>query len=92
VRAQLAGRPQVLVVGMEAHVCVFQTVRDLAEAGLTAFLARDAVLSRTREDLEVGVGLCRDAGAIITSVEAALFDALVEAGGPAFKAVSAAVK
>lgn len=92
VRALLAGRPQVLVVGMEAHVCVFQTVRDLAEAGLTPFLARDAVLSRTQEDLEVGLSLCEGAGAIITSVEAALFDALIEAGGPVFKAVSAAVK
>lgn len=89
---QLAPRPSVLVTGMETHVCVFQTVRALKDAGLTPFLAADAVLSRTAIDYETGIALCRDAGAKLTTVEAALFDALGKAGGPEFKAISAAVK
>lgn len=92
VRAALAGRPKVLVVGMETHVCVFQTVRALAEAGLTPYLAADAVLSRAETDERVGHELCRSAGALVTTVETALFDALGRAGGPEFKAISAAVK
>ena len=54
--------------------------------------AAGALLSRTMVDSETGLGLCRDAGAKMTTVEAALFDALGKAGGPEFKAISAAVK
>lgn len=89
---QLAGRKQVMVTGMETHVCVFQTVRDLAERGLTPYLCADAAISRTEEDRRIGLDLCRDSGAVITTVEAALFDLLGKAGTPEFKAVSAAVK
>lgn len=92
VRERLLGRSQVLVVGMEAHVCVFQTVRDIADAGVTPYLAHDAVLSRDPIDLAVGLELSDRAGAVPTTVEAAYFDALGRAGGPDFKAVSAAVK
>lgn len=92
VREKLVPRPNVLVVGMEAHVCVFQTVRALKRAALTPYLARDAVLSRHDTDFEVGLGLCADAGAVVTTVEAALFDALGRAGTPEFKVISAAVK
>jgi nicotinamidase-related amidase len=92
VRERLSTRPQVLVTGMETHVCVFQTVRDLAESGLAPFVAVDAVTSRAQADHETGLALCRDAGAVMTTVETALFDALGKAGGPEFKAVSAAVK
>lgn len=90
--AKLGGRKQVLVVGMETHVCVFQTARDLSERGLTPFLCADALLSRTEEDRQVGLELGRGAGAVVTSVEAALFDLLGRAGTPEFKAISAAVK
>jgi nicotinamidase-related amidase len=92
VKERLQARPQVLITGMESHVCVFQTVRDLAESGLTAYLATDAVTSRDATDHTVGLELCREAGAVMTTVETALFDALGKAGGPVFKAVSAAVK
>lgn len=88
----LAGRTNVLVVGMETHVCVFQTVRALARSGFVPHLAVDAVLSRAEADERAGLELCRGAGAVISSVEAVLFDALVRAGGPEFKAVSAAVR
>lgn len=85
-------RSQILIAGMEAHVCVFQTVRDLAEQQFQPYLLRDAVLSRTEEDRQAGLALCRDVGAVVTTVESALFDLLGKAGTPEFKAISAAVR
>jgi nicotinamidase-related amidase len=85
-------RKQILVAGMEAHVCVFQTVRDLAEQHLNPYLLVDAVLSRSEQDRQAGIALCREVGAVATTVEAALFDLLGKAGTPEFKLVSAAVK
>ena len=87
-----AGRRQVVVLGMEAHVCVFQTVRDLVAAGHQVFVPVDAVLSRTTQNLGVGLDLARAEGAVLTSVEAALFDLLGHAGDPAFRTVSRLVK
>ncbi|MFL5358372.1 isochorismatase family protein [Archangium sp.] len=92
VTARLGARKQVLLVGMETHVCVFQTVRDLTEKGYTPFLCADAVMSRHAEDRRVGLELCREAGAHIITVETALFDLLGCAGTPEFKKVSAAVR
>jgi nicotinamidase-related amidase len=86
------GRRQAIVAGMEAHVCVYQTARDLVERGFTPYLCRDAIISRTDEDREAGLALARDAGAVITTAECALFDLLGEAGTPEFRAISAAVK
>jgi nicotinamidase-related amidase len=85
-------RSQVLIAGMEAHVCVFQTARDLAELSFTPYLLADAVLSRSEQDRQIGLSLCREVGAVTTTVESALFDLLGEAGTPEFKMVSAAVK
>jgi nicotinamidase-related amidase len=92
VATKLGDRKQVLVLGMETHICVFQTVRDLADKGYTPFLCADAVLSRHPEDRRVGLELCREAGAHLVTVEAALFDMLGCAGTPEFKKVSAAVR
>jgi nicotinamidase-related amidase len=92
VLSQFAQRKHVLVAGMETHVCVFQTARDLSARGITPVLCADAVLSRTEEDRRVGLQLCQDAGAQVTTVEAALFDLLGEAGTPEFKRISAAVR
>ena len=88
----LGGRKQVLLCGMEAHVCVFQTARDLLEKGGVPFVCSDGVLSRNEEDLRCGLERARDLGAVITTVEAALFDLVGKAGTPEFKKVSAAVK
>lgn len=87
-----SGRRQLVVAGMETHVCVFQTVRDLVAGGYQPFVARDAVLSRTHENQETGLQLMREVGATITSTEAVLFDLLGEAGTPEFKQISAMVK
>ena len=86
-----SGRRQVLVAGMEAHVCVFQTVRDLVAGGYQPFVARDAILSRTRDNLDVGLSLMKETGATLSSTEAVLFDLLGEAGTPEFKAIQGLV-
>lgn len=88
----MSGRRQVVVAGMETHVCVFQTVRDLVAGGYQPFVARDAVCSRTVENQEVGLSLMREAGATISSTETILFDLLGAAGTPEFKAISPLLK
>ncbi|HUJ27994.1 MAG TPA: isochorismatase family protein [Myxococcales bacterium] len=85
-------RRQILVVGMEAHVCVFQTVRDLARGGFAVFVPEDAVLSRSETNRAVGLRLCEKAGAILTSTETALFDLLGSAGTPEFKELAPLIK
>jgi nicotinamidase-related amidase len=92
VRAQLRGRRQVLVAGMETHICVYQTVRELAEDGVLPVVCADAVLSRFEVDGRVGLQLAADAGAMVSTVETALFDLLGEAGSPEFKRISAAIR
>lgn len=89
---EASGRKQVLIAGMETHVCVFQTVRDLSAAGYVPFVVRDAVLSRAQENHDTGLQLMRESGATITSTETALFDLLGQAGTPEFKRISALVK
>lgn len=86
------GRKRILIAGMETHICVFQTVRDLAQKGYVPYVCRDAVISRTDEDRLAGLGLAEQVGAVLTSTEAALFDMLGVAGTAEFKAISAAVK
>jgi nicotinamidase-related amidase len=86
------GRRQLVVCGMETHVCVFQTVRDLVAAGYEVHVCSDAVSSRTEEHRRTGLELCRDAGAIVTTAETAIFDLLHEAATPEFKKVAPLVK
>jgi nicotinamidase-related amidase len=83
----LAGRDQALVCGIEAHVCVNQTALDLLDRGVEVHVARDAVGSRFDQDREVGLGKAERAGAVITSVETALFELVGRAGTDEFKQV-----
>ena len=85
-------RKKILVAGMETHVCVFQTVRDLLGDGYQVFLASDAVTSRSRFNYLNGLELIRSMGAVITNTETAVFDLLKVAGTPEFKAMSALIK
>ncbi|MBI4509869.1 MAG: isochorismatase family protein [Deltaproteobacteria bacterium] len=86
------GRKQVIACGMETHVCVFQTVRDLSSLGFQVFVPEDAVASRTPANRRVGLSLMERAGAVGASTEALLFDMLGRAGTGEFKAISALVK
>ncbi|MEK7269385.1 MAG: hydrolase [Planctomycetota bacterium] len=87
-----AGRRHIVVVGIESHVCVQQTVRDLCERGYRVFLAADAVGSRNPEDKRVAVERMRDWDVEVSTAESLLFEALAVAGTDVFKQVSALVK
>ncbi|WP_242393792.1 hydrolase [Anaeromyxobacter oryzisoli] len=89
---EATGRKQVVIAGMEAHVCVFQTARDLVAMGYEVHVCADAVSSRTEEHRRVGLDLCREAGAVITTAETAIFDLLHQAGTAEFKKVAPLVK
>ncbi len=86
------GRRQVIVCGIETHVCVFQTVRDLVSMGYEVHLCSDAVASRQEMHRANAIDLCRQAGAVITNAETVIFDLLHLAGTPEFKKVAALVK
>ena len=88
----LAGRDQALVCGIEAHVCVNQTVLDLLDAGVEVHVVSDAVASRSEADRELGLHKAEQAGAVLTSVETALFELLRGSDAPEFKEVQALVK
>jgi nicotinamidase-related amidase len=83
----LAGREQAIVCGIETHVCVSQTVHDLLERGVEVFVPADAVGSRHELDYQRGLERMERAGAIVGTVEAALFELLERADAPEFKAV-----
>ena len=83
----LGGRDQALVCGIETHVCVNQTALDLLDAGVEVHVAADAVGSRTDENKRVGLHKMEQAGAVLTSVETALFELLGRAGTDEFKTV-----
>ena len=89
---EATGRPQVLLAGIETHICVYQTARDLLARGGEVHVVADAVSSRAPGNREVGLAKMRAAGAEITSVETALFEMLEAADGPAFKQILAIVK
>ena len=88
----LGGREQALVCGIESHVCVSQTAHDLLGRGLEVHVARDAVTSRAEENRELGLHKMEGAGAVLTSVETALFELVGAAGNEEFKAVQRLVK
>ena len=88
----LGGREQAIVCGIEAHVCVNQTVHDLLARGYEVHVAADAVASRSPVNRALGLEKAERAGARVTSVEMALFEMLEEAGSPEFKAISKLVR
>jgi len=86
------GKKQVILTGMETHVCVLQTCTSLLKEGYTVHLVQDAVCSRTKENFRMGIEFMRDAGAVITCTETVLFQLLEKAGTPEFKTISKRIK
>lgn len=86
-RLRELGRDQVVVTGIETHVCVGQTVHDLLAQGLQPHLVRDAVTARFALEDEVGFAKMTGSGAVPASAESVLFEWLGDARAPAFKAV-----
>jgi len=83
----LKGRRQAIVCGIETHVCVSQTVHDLLGQGVEVHVPADAVGSRHELDYERGLERLERAGAVVSTVESALFELLERAGTPEFKSV-----
>jgi len=87
-----SGKKKIIITGMETHVCVFQTVRDLIEDGYQVFVAKDAVSSRTKMNYRNGLDLMDLVGATISNTETIAFDLLKISGTPEFKIVSKLIK
>lgn len=86
------GRTQVIVVGMETHVCVLQTVLELREAGLDVHVVKDAVMSRSKQNWQTANSAMTLAGAVPTCTESVLFQLLKVAGTDEFKKLSKLVR
>lgn len=88
----LEGRDQAILCGIETHVCVSQTAHDLLDGDVEVHVATDAVTSRRPDDRQVGIHKMETAGAVLTSVETALFELVGAAGSDDFKQVQRLVK
>jgi len=88
----LGGREQVLVCGIETHICVHQSAAALLDRGHEVQVVQDAVSSRTPENRTLGLDRMEEAGVRRTSVEMALFELLGRAGTDDFKAIQRLVK
>lgn len=91
-RIRESGRLQIVVAGIEAHVCVYQTCLDLLEEGFGVWVAADAVSSRTARNREIALQRLVSEGARLTSTEMALFEMTVESGTDTFKSIAKLVK
>ncbi len=86
------GRRNVVLTGMETHICVLQTCIGLLRDGINVHIVRDAVCSRTGENWKTGIEFMREAGAVATSTETVLFQLLKVAGTEEFKKISQRIK
>ena len=85
-------RRKVIICGIEAHVCVLQTVTDLAEKGYVPVVVTDCISSRNAGDREVAIERMRMEGAVVTTTESILFELAGVAGTGEFKSISRLVK
>jgi len=89
---QKSGRSQVLIVGIETHICIMQTAYDLLVMQMQPYIAVDAVGSRRESDHQVALQRLQEDGVILTTTEAAIFEMTGSAKHPAFKEISKLVK
>jgi hypothetical protein len=82
----------VILMGIETHICITQTTLDLLERGHRVYILVDGVSSMNAEERGVALARLRDAGAIVTSSESILFEILGDAGSQAFRGVSGVIK
>jgi len=87
-----AERKNVIVTGIEAHICVQQTVLHLLEAGYNVYLIADCIGSRSENDFHYAIKRMQQAGAAITTTESALFEMLIRADHPKRKDITNLVK
>jgi nicotinamidase-related amidase len=89
---QRSGRKQILLCGVESHICVCQTALELNSAGFQVHVVVDAVSSRTDANWKLGIDKMRQAGILISSVESALYELLHAAGTPEFREILKIIK
>lgn len=89
---QADNRFQIVVAGIEAHVCVLQTVLDLLAGGFQVFVPADAVSSRGELDWKIALDRMSTGGAVITTTESVLFEWCERSGTPEFKQISQLIK
>jgi nicotinamidase-related amidase len=86
------GKEQVLLCGIETHVCIYQTAMDLMEGGLDVTVIGDAVSSRTERNRHIALNRLAAEGAHVSSTEMALFELLKTARHPHFREIAKLVK
>jgi hypothetical protein len=87
-----SGKKQVILFGIESHVCVLQTTIDLLEKGYQVFVVVDCVSSRSEEDKDIALRRLEQEGALLTTTESILFELCRSSKDESFKAISALVK
>lgn len=87
-----ANRRQIIIVGMESHICVLQSAFDLVAAGYAVYVVEDAVCSRRLENYQNALDRLRQAGVRIISAESAIFEWLVHSRHEHFKTISAMLR
>ena len=87
-----SGKRNVVITGIESHICVMQTALDLLYNNFTPVVVSDAIGSRNPEDLKVALWRMRDVGCVMTTTESILFELCRQAGTPEFKEISKLVK
>jgi nicotinamidase-related amidase len=83
---------QIILAGMEAHICVLQTALDLLQANKQVFVVEDAIISRNPANKANAIARMRDAGCVIGNTESIVFEWLGNANHDAFKAVSKLIR
>jgi nicotinamidase-related amidase len=86
------GRPQVILAGMEAHVCVLQTALELAAAGREVFVVSDAICSRTEANRANALARLEKSGVVVTNTESVLFEWLRDASHEQFRPISKLIR
>lgn len=85
-------KENVLIFGIETHICVYQTVIDLLERGHNVYVVKDCCASRSKLNYKTSLELMKQKGAFITTLEIVLFDFLKSSKHPNFKEVQALIK
>ncbi len=91
-RQLTSDKPQIVLAGMEAHICVLQTALDMQAAGKQVFVLEDAVISRNPANKANALARLRQAGVIVSNTESVLFECLGKAEGDAFKQISKLIR
>lgn len=85
-------KPQIILAGLEAHICILQTALDLIHIGKTVFVVEDAIISRNPVNKANAIARMREAGCVIANAESIVFEWLAVAKGDAFKEISQLIK